>query len=112
MTKFRPCVDLHAGRVKQIIGGTLSDDDNALRTNFVSDKTASHFASLYKEHELTGAHIVMLGPGNDEAAADALSAWPGGLQVGGGLNAENAKGWIEKGAEKVCDARQWTGTSN
>ena len=105
MTKFRPCIDLHAGHVKQIVGGTLKDSDSAaLQTNFVSDKTAGHFATLYKEHGLTGAHVIMLGPGNEQAAEEALSAWPNGLQVGGGINAGNARRWIEMGAEKVCGA--------
>ena len=102
MTKFRPCIDLHAGHVKQIVGGTFSDNDvSALKTNFVSDKTAGYFASLYKEHGLTGAHVIMLGPGNDDAAKEALAAWPNGLQVGGGINASNAKSWIDAGAQQV-----------
>jgi phosphoribosylformimino-5-aminoimidazole carboxamide ribotide isomerase len=102
MTKFRPCIDLHAGHVKQIVGGTLSTSDaSALKTNFVSDKSAGYFSHLYKEHNLTGAHVILLGPGNDAAAKEAVEAWPGGLQVGGGVTAENARAWIEKGAGKV-----------
>jgi phosphoribosylformimino-5-aminoimidazole carboxamide ribotide isomerase len=102
MTRFRPCIDLHAGRVKQIVGGSLNDkDDTALQTNFVSDKSAEYFAALYKEHDLHGAHVILLGPGNDDAAKQALALWPGGLQIGGGVNAENAQQWIELGAEKV-----------
>jgi phosphoribosylformimino-5-aminoimidazole carboxamide ribotide isomerase len=103
MTRFRPCIDLHAGQVKQIIGGTLSDGSGAasLRTNHVSPHSAGHFARLYQQHGLAGAHVIMLGPGNDAAAREALAAWPGGLQVGGGINSGNAAGWIEAGAEKV-----------
>ena len=105
MTRFRPCIDLHSGQVKQIVGGTLSEQASDLRTNHVSTQAASHFASLYKEHNLTGAHVIMLGPGNDEAARDALSAWPQGLQVGGGINEVNAQQWIDHGAEKVNSRR-------
>jgi phosphoribosylformimino-5-aminoimidazole carboxamide ribotide isomerase len=102
MTKFRPCIDLHAGHVKQIVGGTLSDkNSDTLKTNFVSEHSAEYYANLYKEHNLTGAHVILLGPGNDEAAKEALAAWPGGLQVGGGVTADNAKRWIDRGAEKV-----------
>jgi phosphoribosylformimino-5-aminoimidazole carboxamide ribotide isomerase len=107
MTRFRPCIDLHAGQVKQIVGGTLSDTPNSadiastLKTNFVSALPSSHFAKLYKEHNLTGAHVVMLGPGNEGAAREGLASWPGGLQVGGGITDENCGEWIEAGAEKV-----------
>jgi phosphoribosylformimino-5-aminoimidazole carboxamide ribotide isomerase len=102
MTKFRPCIDLHAGHVKQIVGGTLNaTDSSTLKTNFVSEKPAAHFAALYREHGLRGGHMVLLGPGNDGVAREALRAWPGGLQVGGGVTAENAWDWIEAGAEKV-----------
>lgn len=101
MTRFRPCIDLHAGQVKQIVGGTLSNDTAELKTNHVSLHPAGHFAKLYRDSELAGAHVIMLGPKNDEAASEALAAWPGGLQVGGGISDKNAKEWIEKGAEKV-----------
>lgn len=101
MTKFRPCIDLHSGQVKQIVGGTLSSNSSELKTNHVSKLPASHFANLYKEHALTGGHVIMLGPGNQEAASEALGKWTGGLQVGGGVNEENAMQWIHRGADKV-----------
>lgn len=104
MTRFRPCIDLHAGQVKQIVGGTLIDSDNAskqLRTNFVSPLPSPHFASLYQKHDLIGAHVIMLGPGNEAAARDALATWPDALQVGGGIHDGNAARWIEAGAHKV-----------
>ncbi|KAL8776870.1 MAG: hypothetical protein Q9213_008100 [Squamulea squamosa] len=101
MTRFRPCIDLHAGQVKQIVGGTLSDTSSDLKTNHVSKLPASHFGEIYRKHRLNGAHVIMLGPGNESAAQEALEAWPGGLQVGGGITAENARQWIERGAEKV-----------
>ena len=101
MTKFRPCIDLHSGQVKQIVGGTLTTASVDLKTNYVSTLPAGHFAKLYKDNELEGAHVIMLGPGNEVAAKEALAAWPGGLQVGGGITDKNAKQWIEWGAERV-----------
>lgn len=101
MTRFRPCIDLHTGQVKQIIGGTLSDNSSDLKTNHVSTLPAKHFAILYKDRNLTGAHLIMLGPGNEKAAEEALKEWPQFLQVGGGINEANAKKWISKGAKKV-----------
>ncbi len=101
MTRFRPCIDLHAGQVKQIVGGTLDSTSASLQTNFVSTHSAAHFADLYKAHNLTGAHVIMLGPGNNTAAREALAAWPGRLQVGGGITDKNAAEWIAAGAEKV-----------
>jgi phosphoribosylformimino-5-aminoimidazole carboxamide ribotide isomerase len=96
---FRPCIDLHEGRVKQIVGGTLGA--TGLRTNFVSEKPAAWFAELYKRDQLTGGHVIMLGPGNETAALGALAAYPGGLQIGGGVNAQNARGWLDAGASHV-----------
>ncbi|KAL8968407.1 MAG: hypothetical protein Q9183_002475 [Haloplaca sp. 2 TL-2023] len=101
MTKFRPCIDLHSGQVKQIVGGTLSETASELKTNHTSELSASHFARLYKEHALRGAHVIMLGPGNEVAAQETLTAWPDGLQIGGGITADNARLWVERGAEKV-----------
>ncbi|KAK6952923.1 Histidine biosynthesis bifunctional protein hisB [Daldinia eschscholtzii] len=100
MTRFRPCIDLHAGQVKQIVGGTLDSSTAELKTNFVSQHSAGHFARLYRDHNLEGAHVIMLGPGNDDAATEALAAWPGHLQVGGGINDQNAAAWMERGASK------------
>jgi phosphoribosylformimino-5-aminoimidazole carboxamide ribotide isomerase len=102
MTRFRPCIDLHAGHVKQIVGGTLTTQTSDLQTNFTSEHPAAYYADLYKQHKLYGGHVIMLGPGNDTAASEALAAWPQGLQVGGGIKDSNAKKWVEAGAEKVC----------
>ncbi len=116
---FRPCIDLHDGLVKQIVGGTLRDANSEalaavgssssssssskpadeLRTNHTSTLPPSHFAELYRRHGLQGAHVIKLGPNNDRAAREALSAWPGGLQVGGGLNASNAAAWLDGTAD-------------
>ncbi|OGM40020.1 hypothetical protein ABOM_011198 [Aspergillus bombycis] len=101
MTKFRPCIDLHSGQVKQIVGGTLSNVPADLKTNYVSKLPASHYAELYQRHGLRGGHVVMLGSGNDAAAEEALSTWPSGLQVAGGITDKNAQYWIDQGAEKV-----------
>lgn len=103
MTIFRPCIDLHAGSVKQIVGGTLTDtlNDPNLKTNYVSSNPASFYADLYRKENLLGAHVIMLGPGNEEAATKAVEAWPGTLQVGGGINDQNAAEWIQKGAGQV-----------
>ena len=79
----------------------MSDNSSHLKTNHVSTLPAKHFASLYKDRNLTGGHVIMLGPGNEEAAEEALKAWPQSLQVGGGINEANVKKWIGKGAEKV-----------
>jgi len=98
---FRPCIDLHEGKVKQIVGGTLSDAPGQLRTNFISDRPASWFAELYKSDGLKGGHVIMLGPGNEDAARSALGAFPGGMHVGGGINAQNAFAWLEAGASHV-----------
>jgi phosphoribosylformimino-5-aminoimidazole carboxamide ribotide isomerase len=98
---FRPCIDLHEGKVKQIVGGTLSEAPGQLRTNFISDKSPAWFAELYKRDGLTGGHVIMLGSGNEEAARSALLTYPGGLHVGGGINSENARAWLDTGASHV-----------
>lgn len=98
---FRPCIDLHEGKVKQIVGGTLSDRAEGLRTNFVSEHSAGYYATLYRDDRLTGGHVIMLGPGNEAAAAEALNAYPQGLHVGGGIQASNAKAWLDRGASHV-----------
>ncbi|RKO85281.1 1--5-imidazole-4-carboxamide isomerase [Blyttiomyces helicus] len=102
MTKFRPCIDLHDGQVKQIVGASLNTQaPDSLRTNFVASDPPAHFATLYRNNSLHGAHVIKLGPNNDAAAIEAIAAWPRGLQVGGGITGENAASWIERGAEKV-----------
>lgn len=98
---FRPCIDLHEGKVKQIVGGSLRDNGDGLRTNFVSQKSAAWFADLYRRDGLRGGHVIMLGPGNDAAAREALAAYPGGLHIGGGINVNNAADWLEAGASHV-----------
>jgi phosphoribosylformimino-5-aminoimidazole carboxamide ribotide isomerase len=98
---FRPCIDLHEGKVKQIVGGTLSEAPGALRTNFVADHGATWFAERYRRDKLTGGHVIMLGPGNEPAAREALAAYPGGLQIGGGITADNARSYLDAGASHV-----------
>ena len=100
--KLRPCIDLHGGVVKQIVGSTLIDDSpSSVTTNFVATNPPAWFANLYKKDKLTGGHIIKLGPGNDEAAIEALAAWPSGMQIGGGVSADNASFWLDQGASHV-----------
>jgi len=101
MTRFRPCIDLHQGKVKQIVGGSLGLDGHGLQTNFVSERSASFYAELYRDDQVGGGHVIKLGAGNDAAAREALATWPGGLQVGGGITGENAAGWLSAGASQV-----------
>ena len=98
--RFRPCIDLHNGVVKQIVGATLQDGAKP-QTNFTADQPASWFAARYRQDDLRGGHVIMLGPGNESAAADAVAAFPGGLQVGGGINPHNAAAWLQRGAAGV-----------
>lgn len=99
LTIFRPCIDLHRGYVKQIVGSSLDGDDVAI--NHVSDYDAAYFASLYRAHNLRGGHIISLGEGNREQILSALSAFPQGLQYGGGVTAENASTFLRAGASHV-----------
>lgn len=98
---FRPCIDLHDGKVKQIVGGSLTDNGTGLRTNFVSERPSSFYAELYRRDGLKGGHVIMLGTGNETAAQSALAAYPGGLHVGGGINAANARSYLDAGASHV-----------
>lgn len=117
MTRFRGCIDIHAGQVKQIVGSTLTKDDlqptDKAQENFVSTKPSSYYAQLYKDHNVEGCHVIKLGsnPANDEAAALACAKWPGHLQVGGGITLENALDWIAKGASHVI-VTSWLFTTN
>lgn len=99
--RFRPCIDLHDGRVKQIVGSSLGADPASLRTNFSSALPPAHYAALYRRDNLKGGHVIMLGAGNEAAAREALAAWPGGLQIGGGITDANAVQWLEHGASHV-----------
>ncbi|MBP1989807.1 phosphoribosylformimino-5-aminoimidazole carboxamide ribotide isomerase [Paenibacillus eucommiae] len=96
--KFRPCIDLHDGKVKQIVGETLNTE---IIENFVSEQDSSYYAALFQKDELTGGHVIMLGPGNEAAAVAALQQYPGGLQIGGGITADNAAHYLEQGGSHV-----------
>jgi phosphoribosylformimino-5-aminoimidazole carboxamide ribotide isomerase len=98
---FRPCIDLRDGRVTQIVGGTLGDDPAAVRTNFISDQSPAAFAARYRQDGQRGGHVIQLGPGNETAARSALAAYPGGLQLGGGVTLDNARRWLDDGASHV-----------
>ena len=106
--RFRPCIDIHNGQVKQIVGGSLSESDKTTKENYVSDKDAGYFASIYRENDLPGGHIIMLNKvGTDEYEASkkealkGLMAYPGGMQIGGGITSDNALEFIEAGASHV-----------
>ena len=106
--KFRPCIDIHNGKVKQIVGGTLRDTGDAALENFSSEQDASFFASLYREEGLSGGHVILLNPASSpwypetrRQALLALAAFPGGLQIGGGVNPENAGEYLDAGASHV-----------
>jgi len=98
--RFRPCIDLKGGNITQIVGGSLDKEGNAVE-NFVSREKPSYYAKLYERDGLFGGHVIMLGPGNEEMAKEALAAFPGGFQVGGGVTAANACQWLEAGASHV-----------
>ena len=98
---FRPCIDLHEGKVKQIVGGSLTDQGDGLKTNFTADRPSEWYADLYRRDGLSGGHVIMLGPGNQQAACSALAAYPGGLQVGGGIRPDNAKTFLDAGASHI-----------
>lgn len=106
--EFRPCIDIHNGKVKQIVGGSLLDEGNRARENFVAEQDAAFFARLYRDRGLKGGHIILLNPKSSEyyeatktQALEALAAYPGGLQIGGGITAENAREFLEAGASQV-----------
>jgi len=100
--KFRPCIDLHNGKVVQIVGGSLDEKQRGnLRTNFTTDRSPADFARLYRDAGLRGGHVIALGKGNEDAALAALGAWPGGMQYGGGVTPDNALRYLEAGASHV-----------
>lgn len=106
--KFRPCIDIHNGKVKQIVGGSLLDKGDYAQDNFVSEKDGDFYAKLYKDAGLEGGHIILLNPAGSQyyeedvrQACLALSAYPGGLQIGGGMTAENAAFFLEQGASHI-----------
>ncbi len=106
--RFRPCIDIHNGKIKQIVGSSLKDKKNFAAENFVSEKDSTYYANLYKKYHLKGGHIIMLNSVNSEfyeqtkrQAILALETYKGGMQVGGGINDENAMEFIEAGASHV-----------
>jgi len=99
--EFRPCIDLHKGMVKQIVGASLTDDESTLVENFSTNAPVSGFVERYKHDNLRGGHIIKLGEGNDDSAKSALEQWKDAFQIGGGINDENAKTWIDCGASHV-----------
>lgn len=106
--EFRPCIDIHNGQVKQIVGGSLKDRGDQVTENFVADKGADYYAKLYQKYGIKGGHIILLNPASSEyyeatkrQAMQALAAYPQGLQIGGGIHAENACEYLDAGASHV-----------
>ena len=106
--EFRPCIDIHNGSVKQIVGGSLKDYGDEAQENFVSGQDAAFYARLYREYEIANGHIILLNPVTSsyyektkKQAIAALRAYPGGLQAGGGITPENAGEFLDAGASHV-----------
>lgn len=106
--KFRPCIDIHNGKVKQIVGGSLTDKGDMARTNFTAEQSADWFARRYREDSLKGGHVILLNSASSpyfeetkKQALLALKAFPDGLQIGGGIRPENAWSYLEAGASHV-----------
>lgn len=106
--KFRPCIDIHNGKVKQIVGGSLCDEENRAKENFVSELTAASYAQIYRNKGQKGGHIILLNPPESDffektkqQAMEALAAYPGGLQIGGGITPANAEEYLRAGASHV-----------
>ncbi|MBS4219935.1 phosphoribosylformimino-5-aminoimidazole carboxamide ribotide isomerase [Bacillus sp. FJAT-49711] len=99
--KFRPCIDIHQGKVKQIVGDTLQLDNELVTENFVSEYGSAFYASMFKNDGLNGGHVIMLGDGNKDSALQALKEYPNGLQIGGGITSDNANYYLENGASHV-----------
>ena len=105
---FRPCIDIHNGKVKQIVGGSLADEGNHAIDNYISDKGGAYYANLYKNKGLSGGHIILLNPAGSEyyeadvaVAKDALGAYRNGLMIGGGMNDANSTAFLDAGASHV-----------
>lgn len=106
--RFRPCIDIHNGAVKQIVGGSLKDEADFAKDNFVSELKADFYADLYQRSGLSGGHIILLNPvgstyyeADVEQAKLALAAYPQGMQIGGGITADNAEQFLDMGARQV-----------
>ena len=106
--RFRPCIDIHNGKVKQIVGGSLKDERDQAEENFVSERSAAFYADMFRRDNLKGGHMILLNPPSSpyfeadrQQAAEALAVWPGGLQIGGGVIADDASSYIKAGASHV-----------
>ena len=106
--EFRPCIDIHNGKVKQIVGGSLRDEGSQARENFVSEQDAAFYAELYQRQGIHGGHVILLNKEGTEyfettrqQALSALRAYPGGLQIGGGIRDDNAADYLNAGASAV-----------
>ena len=106
--RFRPCIDIHNGKVKQIVGGSLQDQGDQAQENYVAEQDAPFFARLYQSRGIRGGHIILLNPATSpyyeatrQQAVEALKAYPGGMQIGGGIREDNAESFLDAGASHV-----------
>lgn len=106
--RFRPCIDIHNGKVKQIVGSSLEDEGDRADENFVAERDASWYAELFRRDHLTGGHVILLNSRTSsyyartrEQAFHALKAYPGGFEIGGGIRADNARDMVDAGASHV-----------
>lgn len=106
--RFRPCIDIHNGKVKQIVGGSLQDQGDQAQENYVAEQDAPFFARLYQSRGIRGGHIILLNPATSpyyeatrQQAIEALKAYPGGMQIGGGIREDNAESFLDAGASHV-----------
>lgn len=106
--RFRPCIDIHNGKVKQIVGGSLQDQGDQAQENYVAEQDAPFFARLYQSRGIRGGHIILLNPATSpyyeatrQQAIEALEAYPGGMQIGGGIREDNAESFLDAGASHV-----------
>lgn len=106
--EFRPCIDIHNGKVKQIVGSSLRDENDQADENFVAEQDAAFYADYYKKDHIKGGHIILLNAvdseyyaATKEQALLALKAYPGALQIGGGIHADNAQEFLDAGASHV-----------
>lgn len=106
--EFRPCIDIHNGKIKQIVGSSLKDENDYAEENFVSEQDGAFYARFYEKDQVPGGHVILLNgkdsPYYEQTKAQAMLAlktWPGGFQAGGGITAENAAEFLDAGASHV-----------
>lgn len=106
--EFRPCIDIHNGKVKQLVGSSVQDQGDLASENYVSAEDAAWFAKCFADRNLKNGHVILLNKKDSpyyeqtrQQALRALQAYPGGLQIGGGITADNAQDYLDAGASHV-----------